>query len=73
MTREWELAWGTKYREKALELLALADGENNQRVKADLEALAQGFLRLAEQADRNAVLTIDFLLPRGEEDMSKPK
>jgi hypothetical protein len=54
---------GDRYRTKALELLALSDGENDQRVKAEFENLAAAFLRLAEQAERNVALTIEFHLP----------
>jgi len=64
---------GDRYRAKALELLAMADGENIQTVKAEFEKLAAAFLRLAEQAERNAALTIEFLLPSDEEGNEKPK
>ena len=66
-----ELAAGDRYRAKALELLARADGESDQTSKAELENLAAAFLRLAEQAERNAALTIEFELPSDEKDSSK--
>ena len=67
------MAAGDRYRAKTLELLARADGEKDQTVRADLEHLAAAFLRLAEQADRNAALTIEFELPSDEDGIQKPK
>jgi hypothetical protein len=67
------MAAGDRYRGKALELLARADGENDQTVRAELENLAAAFLRLAEQAERNAALTIEFELPSDEDRNQKPK
>ena len=63
---------GDRYRAKALELLALADGENDQTEKAEFENLAAAFLRLAEQAERNAALIIEFELPSEGEGKAKP-
>lgn len=54
---------GDGYRAKALELLARADGETDRQMRAEFENLAAAFLRLAEQAERNAGLIIDFVLP----------
>ena len=56
-------AAGDCYRAKALELLARADGENDSQMRAEFENLAAAFLRLAEQAERNAGLIIEFVLP----------
>jgi hypothetical protein len=67
------MAAGDMYRAKALELLARADGENNETVKAELENLAVAYRRLAEQAERNAALTIEFELPADEEGNPKQK
>jgi hypothetical protein len=64
---------GDRYRAKALALLALADGENDQTAKAEFENLAAAFLRLAEQAERNAALIIEFDFPSEEEGEAKPK
>ena len=64
---------GDGYRVKALELLARADGENDQTIKAEFENLAVAFLRLAEQAERNAALIIEFDLPSEEEGEAKPE
>jgi len=63
---------GDRYRAKALQLLALADGENNETAKAEFENLAAAFLRLAGQAERNAALIIEFELPSEEEGKAKP-
>ena len=63
---------GDRYRAKALELLALADSENNETAKAEFENLAAAFLRLAEQAERNATLKVEFELPSEEEGKAKP-
>jgi len=54
---------GNRYRAKALELLARADGEIDSQMRREFENLAAAFLRLAEQADRNAGLIIEFELP----------
>jgi hypothetical protein len=67
------MAAGDRYRGKALDLLARADGEGDPSLKAELEHLAAAFLRLAEQAERNAALTIDFALPSDEAGKPKPK
>jgi hypothetical protein len=67
------MATGDGYRGKARELLARANGESDQTAKTELENLAVAFLRLAEQAERNAALTIEFELPSDEEDNSKSK
>ena len=64
---------GDGYRVKALELLARADGENDQTIKAEFENLAAAFLRLAEQAERNAALLVEFDLPSEEEGEAKPE
>jgi hypothetical protein len=64
---------GDRYRAKALELLALADGENDQSIKTEFENLAAAFLRLAEQAERNAVLIIEFELPSDKKGHRKPE
>lgn len=66
---------GDHYRARALELLARADGEINREMRAELENLAAAFLRLAEQAERNTKLIVDFESPTEHEGepKSKPK
>lgn len=67
------MAAGDRYRGKALELLARADGENDSSLKAEFEHLAAAFLRLAEQAERNAALMIEFESSSGEKGNPKPE
>ena len=64
---------GDRYRAKALELLARAEVERDPQLRTEFETLAAAFLRLAEQAERNAALTIDFALPSDEAGKPKPK
>lgn len=59
---------GDNYRAKALELLARAETETNPTIRGEFENLAAAYLRLAEQAERNSVLVIDFELPSEEDD-----
>lgn len=61
------LTTGDGYRTKALELLTRADGEIDSQMRAEFENLAAAFLRLAEQAERNAALIIEFELPPEKE------
>ena len=61
------MAVGDHYRAKALELLAHAETERDSLARAELENLAAAYLRLAEQAERNSGLTIEFDLPPGKE------
>jgi len=64
---------GARYRTKALELLARADGEIDPQIRAEFENLAAAFLRIAEQAERNTKLTIEFELPPKREGDPKLK
>jgi hypothetical protein len=48
---------------KAAELRAQAKFESNPEVQADLENLALSYLRLAEQAERNAKLDVSYETP----------
>jgi CO/xanthine dehydrogenase FAD-binding subunit len=54
---------GDRYRARALELLSRADCETNSQTRAEFENLAAAFQRLAEQAERNTKLVIEFELP----------
>ena len=67
------MAAGDNYRAKALELLAKPELETNSDMRADFENLVAAFMRLAEQAERNAALTIEFELPSEEEGNPKQK
>jgi hypothetical protein len=61
---------GDHYRGKALELPARADGEIDSQIRTEFENLAAAFLRLAEQAERNAAPIIELNLPP---EKAKPK
>jgi len=47
---------GDDYRIKAADMNAKARAETNPRTRAELKHLALAYLRLADQADRNATL-----------------
>jgi hypothetical protein len=49
------MASGDDYRAKATDLLARARQEADPGIRAEFQHLAQGYLLLAEQADRNAI------------------
>jgi hypothetical protein len=67
------MAVGDNYRAKALELLAHADTERDQAARAELESLAAAYLRLAEQAERNSDLIIEFKLPPEQESRKRKR
>jgi len=50
------MAAGDDYRIKAADVHAKAKGESSLRTRAELESLALAYLRLADQAERNASL-----------------
>jgi hypothetical protein len=54
---------GEDYRHKALEFGAKAHAESDPDLKAQLNALALSYLRLAEQADRNSLADIVYEPP----------
>lgn len=67
------MAVGDHYRAKALELLAHAETERDLLARAELENLAAAYLRLAEQAERNSGLTIEFdPIPETDNPKRKP-
>ena len=57
------MAKAEMYRVKAAELHAKATEETNPATRAQLEALALGYLRLADQADRNAQTNVVYETP----------
>ena len=67
------MASGDSYRAKVLELLARAETENDPELRRSFENLAAAYMRLAEQADRNTKLVIDFETPAEETSDPKPK
>jgi hypothetical protein len=67
------MASGDGYRAKALELLAHAEMESDPMLRGGFENLAAAYLRLAEQAERNTKLVVEFELPQDESDNPKTK
>jgi len=67
------MASGDGYRAKALELLAHADTESDPLLRSGFENLAAAYLRLAEQAERNTKLIIEFDLPDNDTSDTKQK
>jgi hypothetical protein len=51
------------FRAKAVELFARAEIENNQTIRAEVENLAEAFLRVAEQAEHDAAFAAETELP----------
>jgi hypothetical protein len=51
------------YRVKAAELSAKAACETNAQIQAQLESLAQSYLRLALQAEQNSRLDLTYETP----------
>ena len=49
------MAAGDQYRLKASELAAKAQAERSARLRAEYAIMARSYLRLAAQADRNAI------------------
>lgn len=62
------MAVGDNYRGKALELLARAEIETDLVAQTELRNLAAAYLRLAEQAEKNSGLIIDFNLSAQDDD-----
>jgi len=54
---------GDFYRTKAAIVLARAKREERLQLQTELESLAQAYLRLAEQADRNEMLDASYEIP----------
>ena len=57
------MASGDAYRAKAAELVGKATRETDDHNRANLYALAQSYLRLADQADRNAKTDVTYETP----------
>jgi hypothetical protein len=57
-----------EYRVKAAELRARAACETDAQIKADLENLAQSYLRLALQAEQNSHLDLSYETPLPKDD-----
>ena len=64
---------GDEYRVRAASLRARAKREAKPAVRAELEGLAQSYLRLAEQAERNAHTDIVYeWVPRPPDRTEEP-
>jgi hypothetical protein len=64
---------GDNYRAKALELLARAETETDSELRRDFASLGAAYLRLAEQAERNTKLVVEFELLPEKTGNRKPK
>jgi hypothetical protein len=64
---------GDQYRIRAAELMAKAQGEAAAPVRLEYESLALAYLRLAEQADRNAATDVVYEhAPKGAGEEHQP-
>jgi hypothetical protein len=54
---------GDEYCAKALEFLAKAETESSPLMRAEFENLGAAYLRLAEQAERNAKVDVTYEPP----------
>ena len=66
--------WAGRCWAKALELLAPAETETDPELRQGFENLTAAYLRLAEQAERNTKLIIEFEMePEAKSPDTKPK
>ena len=68
------MAAGDQYRIKAAEFHAQAQSMANPKLRAGFANLAKAYLRLAEQADRNALVDVVYEPPPpklGQSDLTK--
>ena len=59
---------GDHYRVKVADLRARARRESDPQLRAEFETLAAGYLRLAQQADRNTRLDVSYETPKNGQD-----
>ena len=64
---------GDSYRAKAAELVGKAAREIDGHNRADLYALAQSYLHLAKQADRNALTDVTYETPPSRPATQQPQ
>jgi hypothetical protein len=57
-----------EYRVKAAELSAKAACETNAQIQAELQSLAQSYMRLAIQAEQNSHLDLTYETPLPKDD-----
>ena len=68
------MASGDVYRAKAAEIMGKAAREtNHDQNRANLHALAQSYLRLAEQADRNELTDVTYETPTPRPGTQQPQ
>ena len=66
------MAAGDTYRERATELYAKAKQEADPQVQLALKTLALSYLRLSEQADRNALNDVTYETPSSQPTYETP-
>jgi len=62
---------GDAYRTKAAELRAQAKREATHSIRTELDSLALGYLRLAEQAERNSLTDVSYETPPAKTEPKK--
>ena len=62
----------TRYRIKAAQLAAEARDETHASIQGDLMRMARGYLRLAEQAERNCKIDICYETPSASKPPANP-
>ena len=62
---------GDAYRAKAAKISAQAAKERRADIRVELESLARAYMRLAEQADRNADNDIVYMTPDRDQESSE--
>lgn len=60
---------GDEYRVKAFEFRAMARSENDRGIRAEFQNLARGYMRLAEQAERNSQLDLTYETPPDQKEL----
>jgi hypothetical protein len=58
-----DMTQANQYRVKAAEFAARAKAETSQKLQVEYAMIAAGYLRLAEQADRNALTDVTYEPP----------
>jgi hypothetical protein len=61
------------YRDNAAECLRLASGATNPRMRASLLRMAESWLRLHDQAKKNAQLDLSYETPPRHESVPQPQ
>jgi hypothetical protein len=64
---------GDEYRSKAAEIMERVRAETEPRLSAELAKLAYAYLRLADQADRNALTDLVYETPSQAQQPQTPQ